>query len=92
MSVYTHVVYGDENFAIEALPIPQAKAETAEIVAAGTDNDKGGVQKGAQTAVFTRDKLSIVGNGQQNPHQIALNHNPFKTSLLGNKKKLAVCD
>ncbi len=99
MSVYTHVVHGDENFAIEALPIPQAKAEVAEIIATGTDNDKGGVQKGAHnmqnsvqkgahTGVFTTDELSTIGNGQPNPHQIVLNHNPLKASVLGNKKTL----
>ncbi len=97
MSVYTHVVHGDESFAIEALPIPQAKTEIAEILATGTDNDKGGVQNGVHgvqggvhngvhTGGLTRDKLSTVGSRQQNPHQIVLGYNSLKTKTLGKKK------
>jgi integrase len=97
MSVYTHIIYGDENLAIGALPIPQAKAEITEILATGTDNSQGGVQNGVHsvrkgvhngvhTTGLTKDKTSPIGNSQQHPHQIVLNHKSLKTSALSNKK------
>ena len=97
MSVYTHIIHGDENLAISALPMPQAKTDVMEIIATGTDSSTGGVQKGVHdiqngvqngvhTGGSTFDKISAIGHNQENPYQVVLGHNPLQTKTLGNKK------